>query len=97
MVDVIRDYDAGKGHTPATCYFVDMEFSDGSGILARARRSNASWKTSRVNKACEQAASILKDRCAVLRSYIQRAHTPSTPSLKPTQGTTLQQSEDAIK
>jgi hypothetical protein len=62
MVDVIRNYDAAKGHTPATCDFVDMEFSDGTGILARARRSNASWKTARVNKACEQAASILKDR-----------------------------------
>ena len=62
MVHVIHNYDAAEGHTPATCDFVDMEFSDGSGILARARRSNASWKTNRVNKACEQAASILKDR-----------------------------------
>ena len=62
VADAIRNYDEAKGHTVATCDFVDSEFSDGTGILARARRSPTNWKQLRVDKACQQAATILEDR-----------------------------------
>jgi len=62
VAEAVRNYDEGKGHTVATCDFVDSEFSDGTGILARARRSSTNWKQLRVDKACQQAATILEDR-----------------------------------
>ena len=33
----VRKYDEAKGHSVAVCNFIDTEFSDGTGRLARAR------------------------------------------------------------
>jgi hypothetical protein len=80
VAEAIRNYDEGKGHTVATCDFVDSEFSDGTGILARARRSSTNWKQLRVDKACQQAATILEDRqvpCPLLNSSSPLTRVPT--------------------
>lgn len=50
MAKAIRDYDEEKGHSVATCSYIDSEFSDGTGRLARSRSKNASHIHARLGK-----------------------------------------------
>ena len=62
MGKAIRNVDERVGHSDATAAFIDTEFSDNSGIVADALRSNSPWKKNRVNAICEKAAKIMEDR-----------------------------------
>lgn len=58
----IRDVDERQGFAPATINFIDTEFSDATGRLAKAVKSRDPWKQKRVDKACAMAAKIMEDR-----------------------------------
>ena len=63
MAKAIRNVDERVGHSNATAAFIDAEFSDNSGIVADALKSNSPWRKNRVNAICEKAAKIMEDRC----------------------------------
>ena len=58
----IRDVDERQGFAPATIDFIDTEFSDATGRLAKASKSRDLWKQKRVDAACSMAAKIMEDR-----------------------------------
>ena len=58
----IRDVDERRGFAPATIDFVDREFSDATGRLAKAAKSRDPWKQKRLDIACSMAAKIMEDR-----------------------------------
>ena len=74
----IRDVDERQGFAPATINFIDTEFSDATGRLAKASKSRDPWKQKRVDMACAMAAKIMEDRCEPCH-LLQPAFTPYTP------------------
>ena len=78
MAKAIRNVDEREGHCEATAAFVDSEFSDNSGVVVKALRSNVAWKKNRVNAICDKAARIMEDR-----------HVARAVSLAPMTSTTL--------
>ena len=76
----IRDVDERQGFAPATINFIDTEFSDATGRLAKASKSRDPWKQKRVDMACAMAAKIMEDRCAPchLTQHVFTSRTPHT-------------------
>ena len=72
----IRDVDERRGFAPATIDFIDREFSDATGRLAKASKSRDPWKQKRLDIACSMAAKIMEDRYANMLAIIH-ASTPS--------------------
>ena len=77
MVKTIRNVDEREGHAEATAAFIDAEFSDNSGKVVKALRSNNAWKKNRVNAICEKAAVIMEERS------VQRTTCPSMSHYSP--------------
>ena len=63
MAKTIKNVDEARGHSAAVADFVDLEFSDNSGMMIKARRApKDSWKRNRFNSACAKAARIMEER-----------------------------------
>ena len=62
MAKAIRNVDEREGHADATAAFIDSEFSDNSGYVAKALHADL-WRRNRVSTICEKAAIIMEDRC----------------------------------
>lgn len=63
MAKTIRNVDEAKGHSHAVADFIDLEFSDNSGMMAKARRSKDAWTKLRFETACNKAVRIMEERC----------------------------------
>ena len=84
MAKAIRNADERVGLSNATAAFIDAEFSDNSGIVADALKSNSPWKKNRVNAICDKAAKIMEDRCVpVTVSVTLTSLTPPHPQGAP--------------
>ena len=79
MAKAIRNVNEREGHCEATAAFVDSEFSDNSGIVVKALRSNNAWKKLRVNAICDKAAKIMEDRCVYRAASYTRVHRSCYP------------------
>ena len=64
MAKAIRNVSEKDGHTEATASFVDVEFSDNTGRVAKALKGRDTWKKQRVDAICAKAAKIMEDRLA---------------------------------
>ena len=62
MAKAIRNVNERDGHAEATAAFIDTEFSDATGRLAKAAKSRDPWKQKRLDIACSMAAKIMEDR-----------------------------------
>ena len=63
MAKTIKHVDESRGHSAAVADFVDLEFSDNTGMMTKARRAaKDSWKKNRFNDACAKAAHIMEER-----------------------------------
>ena len=72
MAKSIRNVDEAKGHSHAVADFIDQEFSDNSGMMAKARRSKDAWTKVRFETACNKAVRVMEERCvycAILYSH----------------------------
>ena len=62
MAKTIRNVNEAKGHSHAVADFIDLEFSDNSGMMAKARRSKDPWTKLRFETACNKAVRIMEER-----------------------------------
>ena len=70
MAKSIRNVDEAKGHSHVVADFIDLKFSDNSGMMAKARRSKDSWTKLRFETACNKAVRIMEERCACLTYFL---------------------------
>ena len=102
MAKTIRNVDEAKGHSHAVADFIDIEFSDNSGMMAKASRSRDSWTKLRFETACNKAVRVMEERCACYALPLQCSDIPTCilpaplASFKYPQGSSVQSGRQTL-